>query len=399
MKVLTMFGSIPGTAGNPIVSSVVLLLSAFLLCSVVFIGTTCTNAFSPTTTTSTTIKSFRPTTRSMTYLHSTSTTTTNKNNENNENDPTPTPTSSSFRYALLFDCDGVILETEELHRQAYNAAFDEFQLKIDDRPVEWSIEYYDILQNSIGGGIPKMRHYFRTERNNRFPSFVSRKTQNDVVVDGPLPSTTSLISSPPPSTVEEEEQLIQDIQTRKTEIYKSYIEQKAVARPGILSLMDEALAAQDIAVGVCSASTKEAALKVLQVTLGRDRVSQLDVCILGDDVSEKKPSPMIYNVARERLGITNPKHCIVIEDSLVGLKAAKAAGMNCIITYTASTANQEFYPNGADATIPDLQSRNVTLHQLFDPIRRRHDSVHHPAAAIELLVGIKDPVPETTPNN
>ena len=42
-------------------------------------------------------------------------------------------------YALLFDCDGVILETEELHRVAYNAAFQKFNLMIDNEPVVWSV--------------------------------------------------------------------------------------------------------------------------------------------------------------------------------------------------------------------------------------------------------------------
>ena len=42
-------------------------------------------------------------------------------------------------FALLFDCDGVILETEELHRKAYNEAFREFDLTIDGEPVRWSV--------------------------------------------------------------------------------------------------------------------------------------------------------------------------------------------------------------------------------------------------------------------
>jgi hypothetical protein len=51
-------------------------------------------------------------------------------------------TSSSvdtIEFALLFDCDGVILETEEYHRLAYNEAFRKFQLTIDGQPVEWSV--------------------------------------------------------------------------------------------------------------------------------------------------------------------------------------------------------------------------------------------------------------------
>lgn len=41
-----------------------------------------------------------------------------------------------FDYALIFDCDGVIIETEELHRLAYNAAFKAADLQIDGEPVE-----------------------------------------------------------------------------------------------------------------------------------------------------------------------------------------------------------------------------------------------------------------------
>jgi hypothetical protein len=44
-----------------------------------------------------------------------------------------------YEYALLFDCDGVILETEELHRLAYNEAFRKFDLRVDGRPVVWSV--------------------------------------------------------------------------------------------------------------------------------------------------------------------------------------------------------------------------------------------------------------------
>lgn len=57
---------------------------------------------------------------------------------------------SEHEYALLFDCDGVILETEEFHRLAYNAAFDAADLTIGGKSVNWSVEYYDVLQNTVG---------------------------------------------------------------------------------------------------------------------------------------------------------------------------------------------------------------------------------------------------------
>lgn len=187
---------------------------------------------------------------------------------------------------------------------------------------------------------------------------------------------------PAPSTAEEQEALIDALQTHKTELYKELIAKKAVPRPGVIELMDEALADPSIAVGVCSASTKEAVLKVLDVTLGKERREKLNVCILGNDVSKLKPDPMIYNTAADRLNIPHSK-CVVVEDSMIGLLAAKGAGMNCIITYTSSTEGEDFYGNGADAKVPDLGSRKVTLASIFDPLKEN-------GANAEFLVGIKD---------
>merc|ERR1719163_1275338 len=103
--------------------------------------------------------------------------------------------------------------------------------------------------------------------------------------------------------------------------------------------MDEAIRDPSIAVGVCSASTKAAVTKVLDVVLGEERRQKLDVCILGDDVSKLKPDPMIYTSAAERLRL-DPSKCVVVEDSMVGLRAAKGAKMKCLITYTSSTASE-----------------------------------------------------------
>lgn len=255
--------------------------------------------------------------------------------------------SADSPYALLFDCDGVIIETEELHRLAYNAAFKEFNLQINDEPVEWSVAYYDILQNTVGGGKNKMFFHFRNTTG-AFP----------ISEDGQAA----------PTTPEDEQDLVDRLQALKTNLYKDLIAEKAVARPGVLELMDQALAEDNIRVGVCSASTKEAVTKVLDVTLGEERRKKLDVCILGDDVSKLKPDPMIYVTAAEKLNIA-PDRCVVIEDSIVGLKAAKGAGMRCIITYTASTENEDFYGLGCDAKVPELGSTGVNLDMIFGPMK------------------------------
>lgn len=273
---------------------------------------------------------------------------------------TATP-SSTFDYALIFDCDGVIIETEELHRIAYNAAFQEFDLKTGETPVDWNVDYYDILQNTVGGGKGKMFFHFRNTTK-KFP-------------------TSNLLPSVP-SNPDEEQKLIDAIQERKTNLYKDLIQEKAVARPGVLELMDQALEDSTIGVGVCSASTKEAVTKVLDVVLGEDRRKKLDVCILGDDVKKLKPDPLIYVTAAESLNI-DPKNCVVIEDSMVGLRAAKGAGMKCLITYTKSTESEDFYGMGCDAKVPELGSRGVTLDSIFGPLKEN-------GIDAELLHGIKD---------
>jgi len=172
------------------------------------------------------------------------------------------------------------------------------------------------------------------------------------------------------------------LQARKTELYKNLVAEKATPRPGVLDLMDDALADPNTAVGVCSASTKEAVTRVLDIVLGADRRQRLDVCILGDDVPRLKPDPVIYQTAAERLCV-DPGRCVVVEDSMVGLRAAKGAGMKCLITYTTSTAGEDFYGEGADAKVPELARAGVTFAGIFGPLEER-------GWEAGMLEGIKD---------
>jgi HAD superfamily hydrolase (TIGR01509 family) len=54
-----------------------------------------------------------------------------------------------------------------------------------------------------------------------------------------------------------------------------------------------------------------------------------DCIVFGQEVSESKPSPQIYLLAAKKLGVT-PSDCLAIEDSPLGVKAAKTAGMKCL---------------------------------------------------------------------
>ena len=160
--------------------------------------------------------------------------------------------------------------------------------------------------------------------------------------------------------------LVDALQDAKTEAYKTIIDSGVECRPGIKELMDSALANPSLKVGICTAATKGGFYPLIEALLGKERLDKLDVLIVGDDVPRKKPDPLIYNTAKDRIGIT-PENCVVIEDSMVGLRAAKGAGMNCIITYTQNTASADFYGEGADAKM--LSIDGVTLGEIYEPLK------------------------------
>lgn len=241
-------------------------------------------------------------------------------------------TVSASLQALIFDCDGVILESEHLHRQAYNDAFSHFNVRVpsSSEPLNWSLEFYDVFQNQVGGGKPKMRWYFKEHG---------------------WPSST--VSEKPPEGDDEREKLIDILQDWKTERYKEIIKSGSVEpRPGVLRLMDEARAAGK-KLAVCSAATKSSVIMCLENLIGLERFQGLDCFLAGDDVKQKKPDPVIYQTAAKRLGVSE-KDCLVVEDSVIGLQAATRAGMSCVITYTSSTADQDF--KEAMAIYPDLSN-------------------------------------------
>nr|GMC94819.1 haloacid dehalogenase-like hydrolase domain-containing protein At4g39970 [Ipomoea batatas] len=243
--------------------------------------------------------------------------------------------------ALIFDCDGVILESEHLHRQAYNDAFSHFNVRCpsspSSEPLDWGVEFYDDLQNRIGGGKPKMRWYFKEHG---WP--------------------TSTISDKPPEDDADRSNLIDILQDWKTERYKQIIKSGTVKpRPGVLRLMDETKAAGK-KLAVCSAATKSSVILCLENLIGMERFHGLDCFLAGDDVKEKKPDPSIYITAAKKLGVSE-RNCLVVEDSVIGLQAATSAGMSCVISYTSSTANQDFkeaiakYPDLSDVRLKDLE--------------------------------------------
>jgi HAD superfamily hydrolase (TIGR01509 family) len=136
---------------------------------------------------------------------------------------------------------------------------------------------------------------------------------------------------------------------RKRDLYTDFSRGGVVAVAGVRDFV-AALARLGIprAVGT-SASRFD--LDRLLVTVGLRR--HFDVIVTADDVMQGKPDPEVYQLAAARLRVP-PEACIVFEDSLVGVEAARRAGMRAIGVTTAHS-EAELREAGAERTIGDFE--------------------------------------------
>jgi HAD superfamily hydrolase (TIGR01509 family) len=211
--------------------------------------------------------------------------------------------------ALVFDCDGVLADTErDGHRPAFNQIFREFGL-----PVEWDVEEYG-RRLKIGGGKERMASLFT-------PEFVAANGL--------------------PADPEGQAELLATWHKRKTAIYTEMVGAgKLPPRPGIRRIISDA---QDAGwkLGVASTSAEAAVHAILEYAVGKERADRFDVFLAGDCVPKKKPAPDIYLLALEKLGV-DPAEVLVVEDSRNGLEAAHAAGLRCLVTVNGYTEKEDF---------------------------------------------------------
>lgn len=216
--------------------------------------------------------------------------------------------------AIIFDCDGVLVDTErDAHRVGFNLAFKEFGID-----AEWSVELYARLLLTAGGK-ERMRVYFDEFG---WPDGVA--------------------------TDEAKDALILDLHKAKTKITSELVASLPV-RPGILRIIDEAMAA-GVQLGVCTTSNPKFIDAVLDL-FGPERKAAFSFVHAGDIVSKKKPDPEIYLLAQQTLGLP-ATDCIVIEDSRNGLLAATGAGFPTLITTSTYTVEEDF--TGAVEVVPEL---------------------------------------------
>lgn len=216
--------------------------------------------------------------------------------------------------ALIFDCDGVLVDTErDGHRVAFNQAFAARGLE-----VNWGVELYGELL-AVAGGKERIRHYF------------------------------DQYGWPP--QIKDQDGFVKELHRLKTDLLMEIINGgRLPLRSGIARLVDEAKS-EGVLLAICSTSNERAVNLIVEKLLGPDRKRKFAAILAGDIVARKKPDPGIYNLVKQRLDLP-AQECLVIEDSRNGLLAAKSAGMHCVITISAYTAQEDF--TEADAVFPEL---------------------------------------------
>ena len=123
--------------------------------------------------------------------------------------------------------------------------------------------------------------------------------------------------------------LILDIEQAKTRTYQLYSEivhQKLQPLPGVYSFL-EACQARGLKLALATSADKvKMETNLAEIGIGTDTFHAL---VNGLDIARKKPYPDIYLRASALLGL-DPEECLVVEDAVSGVEAAKAAGCRCL---------------------------------------------------------------------
>ena len=194
--------------------------------------------------------------------------------------------------ALIFDVDGTLAETEEVHRLAFNRSFAEAEL-----PWQWDVPLYTRLLKVTGG----------KER------MIAFAAMHD------------------PSRLDEIAARVGDLHRRKTALYTAMIAGGEVTlRPGIRDVI--ALAeARGLRLAIATTTSEVNVDALLSATLGADWRATFPVVAAGDAVAAKKPAPDAYRLALRELNLP-ASEAIAIEDSTNGVSAARAAGL-AVVAY------------------------------------------------------------------
>ncbi len=207
--------------------------------------------------------------------------------------------------ALIWDCDGVLAETEkDGHRVAFNRIFED-----EGWGIQWDVARYGEMLK-VAGGKERMKAQIAE------PGFELPRDVGDVT------------------------EYVKGLHKRKTDLYMELVEQgKLPIRPGVKRIMREA---HDAGLRLAIASTSNVrGVTLIARQMGEEIFGWIEHICAGDMARMKKPDPEIYNLAIEKLGIS-PDEAMVIEDTGHGVTAGVAAGCQVLVTRSEYSKGEDF---------------------------------------------------------
>ncbi|MEN9728229.1 MAG: hypothetical protein RL434_2595 [Pseudomonadota bacterium] len=176
---------------------------------------------------------------------------------------------------VVFDMDGVLIDSERIIRAAAQAAAVEIDRRLTD----------DFYASVLGLPGTRVEAAFMAEFGPDFP--------------------------------------LTDYRKRFERCYRLEVDERGIQpKPGVPELLQR-LRARGVPVAVATATRSGNAERALEAA---GLLHHLPVCVTGDQVAQSKPAPDVFLAAAARLGLA-PELCIAVEDSEVGARAAVAAGM------------------------------------------------------------------------
>ncbi len=213
--------------------------------------------------------------------------------------------------ACLFDLDGVIVDTAKYHYLAWRQLANQlgFDLTLEQNELLKGISRMESLEIVLGiGGVTlseEEKLKYAAEKNTQYLEFCKQITPDD-------------------------------------------------ALPGVRDFLDE-LKADSIKTGLGSASKNA---KTILTNL--DMLDYFDTIVDGNRATKGKPDPQVFLMGAEDLSVA-PEHCIVFEDAVAGIQAAKAGGMIGVGIGQASVLTE------ADYVMPGFDG--VTVKDLFEKLK------------------------------
>ena len=214
---------------------------------------------------------------------------------------------------VIFDMDGVIVDTEPVHRYAYFKQFEELNIEVTEA---------------------------------MYTSFTGFSTRNTF------------------QTLKEQFQLeheVEDLIQRKRSIFNDAFDTKEDLEllEGVRTLIED-LHQNGIQLILASSASKVTIDRVFSRFGLHDFFTHI---VSGEDFPKSKPHPAIFEHAAS-LSIAPKENCIVIEDSTNGVKAAKAAGIYCVGYESAHSKDQNL--NEADKVITHFKELNATIVKILN---------------------------------